>query len=235
MFDILLINLLLFAGAFVQGIVGFGLGVLSAPLIFMVEPAMIPAPMILNSIFLCCIIARDNKEAIDKSILSWPIIGTVVGSAAAASLLFGIDDRLFALVFASLLLLLIILSCMRLNIPINPFTGLLAGFFSALSGTITAIGGPPIALLWQNLKPKEIRGNISIFFIASSMIALVALAVIGKFGWAEIKLSAMTLPGVFVGFYSSRLIANKIPAHIIRYGVLLLSSVSSLMLLAKYI
>ncbi|WP_440903358.1 sulfite exporter TauE/SafE family protein [Catenovulum sp. SX2] len=235
MLEILIVNCLLFLGAFVQGIIGYGLGILSVPLIFMVMPQMIPAPMILNSIFLCWIIARDNKSYIDRNILKWPIVGALVGTATAASVLAGLEERTFALMFSTMLLILISLSLMKLKLPINGTSGVIAGFFSAVSGTITAIGGPPIALLWQNLLPQTIRANMSVFFICSSIIALTALAIIGKFGWAEIKLSAFTLPGVFLGFYSSRLIINKIPAKQVRYGILAMSTISSLMLFYKYL
>ncbi|EWH10342.1 membrane protein [Catenovulum agarivorans DS-2] len=234
MIEILLVNLFLFVGAFVQGIIGYGLGILSVPLVFMVMPSMIPAPMIFNSIFLCLIIATDNKNYIDSNILKWPIVGALVGTATAASVLAGVEERTFALVFSSMLLVLISLSVLKVKLPINVSSSTTAGFFSALSGTITAIGGPPIALLWQNLPPQVIRANMSVFFIASSIIALVALFLIGKFGWAEIKLSAATLPGVIVGFYSSKLIVNRIPAQQVRLGILLMSTLSSLFLFFKY-
>ena len=234
MIDILIVNLILFAGAFVQGIIGYGLGILSVPLVFLVMPVMIPAPMIFNSIFLCLIIAHHNRNYIESAILKWPIGGALIGTATAATVLVSVEERTFALLFSSMLLILISLSFLKRKMPINPVSGVIVGFFSAMSGTITAIGGPPIALLWQNLKPQTIRANMSVFFIASSIIALTALFMIGKFGWTEIKLSLFTLPGVFVGFYSSKLIANHIPAHLIRYGILLMSTISSLILIYKY-
>ncbi|WP_155949143.1 sulfite exporter TauE/SafE family protein [Gayadomonas joobiniege] len=233
--ELIWVNLFLFAGAFVQGIVGMGLGILSAPLVFMVYPQMVPGPMIVNSIILCLIIFKDNRSQGDLKIVSWPILGSIAGSAAAASLLFGIDERLFALVFACFLFVLIILSVIRLNIPINPFTGLFAGFLSALSGTITAIGGPPIALLMQNLNPKAIRANLSLFFIGSSIVAMIALASIGKLGLVELKLSLLTIPGVLIGFYSSRLVVKKVPQQLVRYLVLAMSAASGVFLVIKYL
>lgn len=233
--DILLINLILFSGAFVQGIVGFGLGILCAPLVFMINPAMIPAPMIFNSIFLAWIIARDNRSQLNRAIVGWPILGSVAGSAVAAGFLFGIDERVFALVFATALLVLITLSFLRLRVAVTPANGFIAGLFSALSGTITAIGGPPIALYFQHLPPGAIRANLSIFFIASSVIGLVALAAIGKFTSSELALSAVTLPGVFLGFFSSRLIVKRIAPATVRYGVLGLSAVSGIALLVKHL
>lgn len=233
--DLIWVNLLLFAGAFIQGIVGMGLGIFSAPLVFLVYPQMVPGPMILNSILLCFIVLRDNRSAGDINLVKWPVIGSIAGSALAASLLFGIDERLFALTFAGFLFVLILLSVIRFKIPITPLNGLLAGVVSALSGTITAIGGPPIALLYQNLTAQSIRANLSLFFLGSSTIALIALAIIGKLGVAELKLSLLTIPGVILGFYASRLVVKQVPQKIVRYLVLSMSAASGIFLLFKYL
>ena len=55
----------------------------------------------------------------------------------------------------------------------------LAGATSGLLGTATAIGGPPMALVWQRNSGARLRGTMSGFFLVGSVMSLVVLAVTG--------------------------------------------------------
>ena len=49
---IVLANLALLAGACLQGVAGYGIGTLAAPLLFLISPVLLPAPLILNAVVL---------------------------------------------------------------------------------------------------------------------------------------------------------------------------------------
>jgi uncharacterized protein len=59
---------------------------------------------------------------------------------------------------------------------------LLAGAASTYMGTITAVGGPPIALIYQNQKGPLVRANMSAFFLVASFFSLTALVTAGYLG-----------------------------------------------------
>jgi hypothetical protein len=50
------------------------------------------------------------------------------------------------------------------------------------------------------------------FFALSNPIALGALAIIGKFGWREVYVSALMLPGLIVGFLASTWLSQLVSA-----------------------
>ena len=49
----------------------------------------------------------------------------------------------------------------------------LAGAASGVMGTATAIGGPPMALVWQRNSGARLRGTMSGFFLVGSAMSLV--------------------------------------------------------------
>ena len=58
--QLLLANLALLAGACLQGVAGYGIGTLSAPLLFLISPALLPAPLVLNAVVLTVLMARSR-------------------------------------------------------------------------------------------------------------------------------------------------------------------------------
>ena len=49
-------------------------------------------------------------------------------------------------------------------------------------GTISSVGGPPVALLYQDERGSEVRGTLSSIFAVGALFSLVVLAVVGEFG-----------------------------------------------------
>ncbi len=72
----------------------------------------------------------------------------------------------------------------------------LAGATSGLLGTATSIGGPPMALVWQNSTGARLRGTMSGFFLVGSVLSLVLLALTGSIGHHTVVVFAHARAGV---------------------------------------
>ena len=59
---------------------------------------------------------------------------------------------------------------------------MLAGATSGVLGTATSIGGPPMALVWQNSSGPKLRGTMSGFFLVGSVLSIAVLAITGGVG-----------------------------------------------------
>ena len=53
---------------------------------------------------------------------------------------------------------------------------MVAGLASGFAGTTTGVGGPPMALTYQNSDPATMRSTISAFFSIGSVMSVTALA-----------------------------------------------------------
>ena len=76
---------------------------------------------------------------------------------------------------------------------------LVAGTISGVTGTVAAIGGPPIALVYQHATGPTIRATLALYFSVGTVLSLAALRLTGSFGHHEAVLSAVLLPGTMPG------------------------------------
>lgn len=229
--QILLANLALMAGACLQGVAGYGIGTLAAPLLFLISPTLVPAPLVLNATLLTVFMLVRNRSALQIREVRFAIGGGAGGAILAALTLLVISTRVFELMFGVLILAGVALSAGGLKPALNARNSVLAGAASTYMGTITAVGGPPIALIYQNQKGPLVRANMSAFFLAASVLTLSALLISGYLGYTELRLFAATFPGVVLGFWLSGKLVNRIPFEGLRpiiLGIAALAGITAL-------
>jgi uncharacterized membrane protein YfcA len=197
-------------GSCIQSSVGFGLGLIAAPFLFLIYPPLVPGPLMASSIALTLLIALRERDAIDFHGLGFAVIGRVVGTLAAALVWTVLPSENFDFLFVALVLLGVALSLSSLRIEPKPATATAAGALSGFMGTLSSIGGPPMALLYQRERGPRIRGTLSGHFVIGAIISLVALAAVGKYGRAEIILSIELLPAILAGYLASSWVRESV-------------------------
>ena len=154
--------------------------------------------------------------------------GTVVGALAVAAL-----PVLFLHVTIGLLVLLgVAVSVWAPHLQPTRRVLLGAGVISGVTGTVAAIGGPPIALVYQHASGPRIRATLAMYFALGTLLFVVALTVTGSFGRHEAVLSAILLPGTVLGFLASGPVLKVVDAGRIRPLVLGAAVLSAIVLLA---
>ncbi|MBF0421743.1 MAG: sulfite exporter TauE/SafE family protein, partial [Magnetococcales bacterium] len=183
-------------GALIQGTIGFGIALIAAPLLLILNPHLIPGPLMLATLFLTVLTWwRERKEVLWRDIpvaLSGRIIGTVIGTTAMAIL--PVD-----LLVATMGVLLILAAIMSSKIP--PFHPskrvlVLAGLLSGVMGTMTSAGGPPMLLAYQHIPGPRMRATLGAFFSIGILLSLVSLAAIQRFGIAEGLMGLSFVPAI---------------------------------------
>lgn len=226
--ELILANLVLFLGALLQGVAGYGVGTLSAPLVFLINPLFLPGPLIANATILNLLMLLRNIVHMRFAEVRFATQGALLGIVLAGLVLLKLGAEEFKLVFGLLILFAVSLSVLGVR-PVNTRrNNMIAGSVSGFMGTITGAGGPPVALLYQNESPARIRGNLSAFFLITSNISLLALVPVGLLGWLQLKLAFMLLPGLFIGFWLSKPLAKRIPVKAIRPVVLTIAAIAGL-------
>ncbi len=226
--DILIACLVITIGAFVQTAIGFGLAVIAAPVLFFLNPYYVPAPITVCALVLSVLNVYSYRGQVSFRGLRNAVIGRVPGSLMGAMLLLWIDKDWLALWIGASVLLAVAVSLTSLRWQPTPGRMMFAGFMSGFMGTSSSIGGPPMALLWQHQEVSLIRANLSAFFVMSCLMSLIILAPVGHFGTRQIMLSLPLLPATCLGFLIARRSMTKIPHQQLRYGSLLLCSISGL-------
>lgn len=218
--DAALVTALTFVGATLQGTIGFGMGLLAAPLLILLDPRFVPAPILVCTLVLTLLMACRERRAIDVRGIKWAILGRIAGTAAAAGVLAAVAADTLVLLFGSFILAAVALSVSGLRFEPTGRALVAAGVVSGLLGTVAAVGGPPLALLYQDASGARIRSTISGFFVVGTVLSLAALWLVGRFGAGELRLALVMLPGMLAGLALSRRVAPWIDRGRTRPAVL---------------
>ena len=221
------------AAAALQGGVGFGMNLLAAPLLALINPVLIPGPLILSALSLVILMARRDRADIDWSGFWWVMLGRLPGTLAGALLVASISKRGVAIAVGIAVLVAAALSVRDLGLRPTRVTLLGAGIGSGFSGTVSSIGGPLLAVVYAGQRGPVIRGTLSVLFVVGGLISAGALALVGRLGTEELRLALLLQPPVIVGFFSSRRLAAHLDAGRTKAAVLSVSVMGALAVIAS--
>lgn len=229
----LLALLIVMSGIILQAWVGIGFGLLAAPLLYLIDPAYIPVPALLLGFSLSLLLVLNQRKSLSWRRVLPAIVARFPGCWCGALLLVAVPSYLLSIMFGSVLLMAVILSVYTCKITLNPATLSIGGFFSGLIGTVTSVGGPPIALVYQGVDRITARNELAAFFLIGTPVSILFLALQGRVDTNGLLLSLKMLPGVLAGFGVARLCDNRISASSTKPVLLFISSASAIMILYK--
>jgi uncharacterized protein len=231
---VVLCTALAVVGSSIQGTLGFGLGMMTSPLLAMVDPSFVPSALMISVLPLTFGVAWRDRSFIDRSGFKWALLGRFPGvfiGLVALAMMSG--DALAYAVSASVavaVIISVVTSRRGQVVTLNGTTLSAAGFASGFMGTVTSIGGPPMALVYKDGDPRVMRATIAGFFSIGAVISVVGLIAAGQVGRHEIALTLVILPGVLAGLPISRRIGPYLPEHRMRPLILILCSTSAVVL-----
>jgi uncharacterized membrane protein YfcA len=222
-------------GAVVQGSVGFGLSLVTVPLLFLIDPSFVPGPVLCVAIVLTLLLSHRERRSIDFHGVAWVLAGRIPGTVFGAAALVVLPTDVLSVLFGVLVLLAVAFSSLRVRgePKRRSLTGV--GLLSGFMGTTAALGGPPVALLLQNLPGARLRGTLSGIFLVGASVSLAALVVVGHFGRQELTLALALLPGALAGFAFSGLTAPILDRGYTRPVVLVLASAAALVAIGRQV
>jgi uncharacterized membrane protein YfcA len=201
-FSVIAIAILL--ASCLQASIGFGMGMLAAPVVALVDPALIPGTLILLAALVTLMVVIRERTAIDVSGTSWALVGRVPGTVAGALLLAAIPERALAILIAGVVLLGVAVTSLGWIPSTRRRNLVLAGATSGVLGTATSIGGPPMALVWQRTTGARLRGTMSGFFLIGSVMSIAMLTLTGAVDARTCRTFALLVPAAVAGYALSR-------------------------------
>lgn len=230
-----LASLIIVAGCVVQGSIGIGLGLLGAPLLVLIEPRLVPGPLLFCSLILTTLVAYRDWHGIRFGDLGWALPGRLVGTVVALLVLRVVSPDRIGVFVGAAVLAGVAITASGVHLPPRPGTlfgaGTLAGFF----GTTTSVGGPPMAIVYQREPGPRIRGTLSAFFVVGVIVSLIGLYFVDRYGVVEWRLSAVVAPAPLVGFVLSRRGALWVDQGRTRVAVLIASAAAGVLVVVREI
>ena len=219
-------------GACLQGAGGIGFGMFVGPVLAIGRPELVPGPVLLLGGLLSTMSAAREFRSIDFPRLGYSLAGRVPASVAGGMLFALLPVRSMSILFALLILAAVGLSVRGGRVRARPRNLVFAGALSGFMGTITSVGAPPMALVYQEFAPPRLRATIGAFFVAGAVGSLTVLAAIGRFGAHEMMLGLALVPPMVIGFAVSNLIVPHIDRAKMRVVLLAMSAMAAMALLA---
>jgi len=231
--DWILASLIILIGATIQGVIGYGVAVLGAPLLFLIHPAFVPGPMLMIGMLLPLMILIRDYHSVRPRDVGWALPGSAIGIAAASLIMGSVSERYMGLLLGTLVLISVGISLLHRFPPPRPGTISLGAAVSGFMATITSIGGPPLALVFQNVHGPRLPGTLSAIFVPGGILSLAALHWAGRFGWKEFVLGSTLLPAIILGYAASGKLNRSLHPNLLRPMVLTVSTGAAILILLQ--
>lgn len=223
---------LVFAAA-LQASIGFGMGMLAAPVVALVDPTLIPGTLIVLATVVTLMVVLTERQHIDLRGTGWALAGRAPGTIVGALLVASLPQQGLALALGGVVLLGIVLTSAGWSPPPTRPNLVLAGTASGLLGTATSIGGPPMALVWQAKQGAGLRGTMSGFFLIGSLFSVAMLAVTGSITETTLWSALVLLPAPIIGFLLSRHLNRFLDRERLRATAIAVSCLGAVLLIVQ--
>jgi uncharacterized membrane protein YfcA len=205
-----LVAAIIVAAAIVQLGLGMGFGLTAAPLLALIDPELVPAPTLILGMLSSGIGAWSERDAIAWHEVGIGAVGRVVGVGAALAVLAVVaDGRGFSIAFGLMVGLAVTMSVFGRRIAFTRPNLVAMSALSGLMATITSVGAPPLALIYQDRPARAARPTLAAFFALGCVLALAGLAAAGHAGLRDVALAALMLPPMLAGLAIARRLRGR--------------------------
>lgn len=224
---------IVFAAAVVQINLGMGFGLMAAPLLALLDPALVPVPTLTLGFVTASWGAWRERDQIRWGEVAVGIPGRVAGVVAGAGVLAIVPGpQGFMLAFGMMIALAVILSAAGWQMRFNTASLLGMSSLSGLMGTLTSVGAPPMALIYQNRPAAFARPTMAAFFAIGCVLSLTGLTLTGWAGRDDLLAVAIMAPALLAGIVTARRLGHRL-AHRFRPALLSVSGLAAAILIIR--
>lgn len=202
----ILVFIIVFVAIFVQAVTGFGLALVSMPLLVLVLNIQVASPLVAliggvaELLLLLHYRADLNIRAVTRLVAA-----SLLGIPVGVLLLRRVDVGVITAVLGLLILLyaLYALSGLRLPRLAHQAWGYGFGFVAGVLGGAYNISGPPV-IIYGNCRqwpPAEFKSNLQGFFVVSSYTVIAVHALSGNFSPAVWQNFLIALPAILLALF----------------------------------
>ncbi len=225
-----------FLGIVVQSVLGFGVSLITMPLLIQIlDPVTATTYVALLTMPLQLVIVWHYRQALHIRPFWRVIVSSIIG-APLGVLLIAVLDRRFVLGALGIFLIAYALySLRRLHLPEirRPAWGYAFGFISgALSGAYNA-AGPPLVVYGTSLgwEPEQFKANLQALFIIDSVMVISSHLIAGHVDTFVFENALVALPVILIGSAVGFWLSRRVNEAAFRTGVLVLLLVVGVRLL----
>ena len=220
-----------FFAAALHSTVGFGFALLSVPLLSLLNPLFAPVPQLLVVFPLTLAIVFRERHAVEVRSTLWILAGRVPGALVGVALLKALSASALDVLMSLMVIIGVAIVVSSGSFHRNAAREFGAGVASGTMAMVSAIGGPPIALLYRNDMGPTVRANLGLVFAMGLCITISVRALAGEVSWDEVLIGGALLPAVWLGLRASGHLIPRVEGSRLRNAIVIIASAAALLLL----
>jgi uncharacterized membrane protein YfcA len=170
-------------------------------------------------------------RSIDLSGFALITAGRLLGTVAGVVLLVLAPKGYLSIVTGLLILTVALGSFLKPTFEVNKRTRLAGGVSSGVVSTVAALGGTPLALVYQDRSGAELRSTLAISFVVGIIMSLVGLGLAGKVEGRHVVLALELLPGLLIGLWTSQWVTKRLEERWLRPTVLMFAALAGVVII----
>ncbi len=215
-------------GATLQGSLGFGMNLVTVPILALVLPAALPVTVVVLGVPISLGMARYERHALDWAGVGWIVLGRVPGAIVGAWIVASVSTSVLQAVAGAIVLALVAASVASPPLHVSRHSQVAAGLVSGVTGTSAGIGGPPLALLYQHAPGPTMRSTLAASFAFGTVLSLGTLGAAQQIGVDQLLLGLGLAPVVVAGSVAGRRLHRFLDRGWLRPAVLLFAGLTAL-------
>jgi uncharacterized membrane protein YfcA len=219
--------------AALQGTLGFGLAVVSVPVLSLLDGDLAPVPQLLISLPLAIAMVSREWHHVDFHGVSWILAGRIPGAVVGIVLLKTLSDSAVELLIGGIVLSAVVVIGSGVTVPHTRATRFAAGTVSGATGLVASIGGPPLALLYRDAAGGTLRSSLNAVFIIGILVTVGVRTVADEISSDDVKIALVLFPAVFIGFFLSRNLKERVGGALLRKLILAVSAFAAVGVVVK--
>lgn len=208
----------LFVATLIRSAFGFGEALVAVPLIALVVPVEVAAPVaVLASITVALIVVVQDWRKVHFRAASWLVIPTLVGIPLGLTLLKTVPEPVVKGILGTIIIAFSAYS-LRSNtqreLPDDKFAWLF-GFVAGVLGGAYGMNGPPLVMYGslRRWSPQHFRATLQGYFLPASLAGMWGYQLSGLWTSRVNRFYLISLPLVVLATFLGRVINRRLPAH----------------------
>ncbi|MCJ2163932.1 MULTISPECIES: sulfite exporter TauE/SafE family protein [unclassified Pseudodesulfovibrio] len=240
MLELVAIISIVLVAAFLQGLTGFGFGLIALPLLglFLNIKTCVPL-MVLLAVLISLYLSIRLRDSIHLKSIFTLMLATLPGIPLGVYVLKHVSTQTLSIGLG--ILMILFTSHQLLYKPksrqLKPIFTVLAGLLSGFLGGSIGAGGPPV-IIYTALQPwskDQVKATLACYFAISGLIIIASHAISGMITHEVLRLYSMSLPALVAGIYLGTLAYKHISDHGYRKLAFILVFLLGLMMIFKNI
>lgn len=206
----------LFLATFIRSALGFGEALVAVPLLALVLPVQVAAPLaVLVSITVALIVVLQDWRNVHVRSAGWLVLSTLFGIPLGLLLLKAVPESIVKAILGGFIIVFALYSLTGRKPELHSDRlAPLFGFTAGILGGAYGMNGPPLVVygVLRRWQPAQFRATLQGYFLIASMVGMAGYALTGLWTHAVSRYFLLSLPLALVAIFLGRTMHRRLSA-----------------------